>query len=122
MLELHATDRSESVYRGAVTRMSSDFFATVYECVKKVPRGKVASYGTIAAMAGKPRASRAVGWALHVNPDPQNVPCYRIVTKDGCVSRAFAFGGENVQRELLKADGVEFDNTGRVKKEFFHYG
>lgn len=95
------------------------FFAAVYNAVKQVPRGKVASYGRIAALAGNPRAARMVGWALHVNPDPEHIPCYRIVTAAGAVSSAFAFGGGNVQREMLIADGVEFDERGFVKKEYF---
>ena len=95
------------------------FFAEVYRAVKAVPRGRVASYGMIAALAGRPRAARAVGWALHCNPDPEGIPCYRVVTRDGRVSSAFAFGGENVQRELLIKDGVEFDGSGRVKREYF---
>ncbi len=97
------------------------FFNAVYECVKSVPKGKVASYGTIAAMAGNPRAARIVGWALHVNPEPEKIPCYRIVTKSGKVSSAFAFGGENVQRAMLVSDGVEFDENGNVKKEYFFH-
>lgn len=97
------------------------FFNAVYECVKSVPKGKVASYGTIAAMAGNPRAARIVGWALHVNPEPEKIPCYRIVTKSGKVSSAFAFGGENVQRAMLASDGVEFDENGNVKKEYFFH-
>ena len=101
--------------------MSDSFFQRIYDCVKRIPRGKVASYGTIAALAGKPRAARAVGWALHVNPDPEGIPCYRVVTKAGGVSAAFAFGGENVQRAMLVSDGVEFDENGNVKKEYFFH-
>lgn len=102
--------------------MSEGFFERIYACVRAIPRGKVASYGTIAAMAGNGRAARAVGWALHVNPDPENIPCYRVVNRAGRVSSAFAFGGENVQRELLLRDGVRFDANGLVQKEFFWYG
>ncbi len=101
---------------------NSTFFDKIYTCVKAIPKGMVASYGTIAALAGNPRAARVVGWALHVNPDPDAIPCYRVVTKDGRVSVAFAFGGENVQRAMLQADGVAFDKAGRVKPEFFYYG
>lgn len=101
-------------------KRKESFFDKVYEAVKKIPKGKVASYGAVAAMAGNPRAARAVGWALHVNPDPQNIPCYRVVTVRGEVSSAFAFGGENVQRALLREDGVEFDGYGRVKPEYFY--
>ena len=92
-------------------------FEMIYAVVKRIPKGKVASYGQIAELAGNPRWARVVGYALHVNPDPENIPCYRVVTKDGCLSPAFAFGGENAQRGLLEADGVEFDAEGRVIME-----
>ncbi len=94
-------------------------FEKIYEAVKKIPYGKVASYGQVAALAGNPRWARVVGYALHVNPDPENIPCYRVVTKDGRVSPAFAFGGSNRQRELLEAEGVRFDDSGRVLMEQF---
>ena len=99
--------------------MHSTFDEAVYDAVKKIPRGRVASYGTVALLAGYPRAARAVGMALHRNTDPEHVPCYRVVTADGRVSKAFVFGGANVQYEMLRRDGVEFDDTGRVKREFF---
>ena len=83
-------------------------FSRIYEVVRQIPKGCVASYGQVAALAGNRRWSRVVGFALHVNPDPDGIPCYRVVTKDGRVSEAFAFGGGNRQVELLKADGVEF--------------
>lgn len=94
-------------------------FEQIYLVVQSIPRGKVASYGQVARLAGNPRMSRVVGYALHVNPDPEHIPCYRVVNRLGEVSPAFAFGGGNRQRELLEADGVRFDNDGRVKKEFF---
>ncbi|MCI8458186.1 MAG: MGMT family protein [Clostridia bacterium] len=101
---------------------SDSFFAAVYACVRAIPRGKVASYGAVAAMAGKPRAARAVGWALHVNPDPDGIPCYRVVNRAGRLSSAFAFGGINVQRALLERDGVGFDANGNVRREYFWWG
>ncbi len=94
-------------------------FEEIYMIVRTIPRGKVASYGQVARLAGSPRLSRVVGYALHVNPDPDGIPCYRVVNRFGEVSPAFAFGGGNAQRELLLADGVEFDESGRVKKEYF---
>ena len=94
-------------------------FERIYEVVKMIPKGKVASYGTVAMLAGNPRWSRVVGYALHVNPDPETIPCYRVVTKNGELSKAFAFGGINRQRELLEADGVEFDDAGRVVMDGF---
>ena len=72
-------------------------FQRIYDVVRQIPRGKVATYGQVARLAGNPRWARVVGFALHVNNDPEHVPCYRVVTKDGAVSNAFAFGGENEQ-------------------------
>lgn len=85
----------------------------IYEAVKTIPRGKVATYGKVAELAGNPRMSRAVGNALHHNPDPEQIPCYRVVNSKGELAGAFAFGGENVQAKLLEADGIEVEN-GRV--------
>lgn len=92
-------------------------FSKIYEAVKKIPRGKVCTYGCIAAMAGNPRWSRVVGYALHVNPEPCKIPCHRVVTRNGEVSKAFAFGGENMQRVLLAEEGVTFLEDGRVDLE-----
>ena len=88
----------------------------IYEAVKEIPKGRVATYGTVAKMAGNPRMSRAVGNALHKNPDPDNIPCYRVVNSKGELAEAFAFGGENVQKKLLEAEGVEVVN-GKVNLE-----
>ena len=74
----------------------------IYEAVKKIPKGRVATYGKVAEMAGNPRMSRAVGNALHKNPDPDHIPCYRVVNSKGELAGAFAFGGEEVQRKLLE--------------------
>ena len=76
----------------------------IYEAVKKIPKGHVATYGRIAEMA------RAVGNALHKNPDPEHIPCFRVVNSKGELSGAFAFGGENEQARRLMADGVEVVN------------
>lgn len=79
----------------------------IYEAVKKIPKGHVATYGRIAEMAGEPKMARAVGNALHKNPDPENIPCFRVVNSKGELSGAFAFGGENEQAKRLMEDGVE---------------
>ena len=84
----------------------------------KIPRGRVATYGQIACLAGNPRWSRAVGFALHVNPKPGVIPCHRVVNRVGEASPAFAFGGGNVQLAMLEDEGVEFEN-GRVILEKF---
>ena len=78
----------------------------IYEAVKQIPKGHVATYGQVAAMAGNPKMSRAVGNALHKNPDPENIPCFRVVNAKGELAGAFAFGGEGNQAKLLEEDGV----------------
>ena len=93
-------------------------FERIYEVVRQIPRGTVATYGQVARLAGNARWARVVGYALHVNPDPDGIPCYRVVTRDGRVSDAFAFGGGNRQRELLEADGVRFEDGHVVMEEF----
>lgn len=98
-------------------------FEKIYDVVKRIPKGKVASYGTVAAMAGNPRWARVVGYALHSNPEPITIPCHRVVTKDGRVSSAFAFGGENMQRLLLSEEGIEFLDNGNIDmKKYEWYG
>ena len=78
----------------------------IYDAVKRIPKGHVATYGQVAAMAGNPKMSRAVGNALHKNPDPENIPCFRVVNAKGELAGAFAFGGEGNQAKLLEEDGV----------------
>ena len=82
----------------------------IYEAVKKIPKGHVATYGRIAEMAGEPKMARAVGNALHKNPDPDNIPCFRVVNSKGELAGEFAFGGKGAQAKLLEADGVEVVN------------
>lgn len=78
----------------------------IYEAVKKIPRGKVATYGQVAEMAGNKKMARAVGNALHKNSDPEKIPCYRVVNAKGELAGEFAFGGEGAQARLLQADGI----------------
>ncbi len=92
--------------------MEKSVFEKVYEAVRLIPEGSVATYGQVAAAIGNPRLARVVGYALHVNPEPGVIPCHRVVKKDGEVSAAFAFGGANRQVTLLQAEGVDFlDDT-----------
>ncbi len=95
-------------------RENNGFFAQVYDIVCHIPKGKVATYGMIAALAGSPRSGRIVGYALHVNPQPGIIPCHRVVNRFGATAPAFAFGGPDVQREMLEAEGVEFGGDGNV--------
>ncbi len=98
-----------------------NFFERVYAVVEKIPRGKVLSYGDVARLAGSPRSSRQVGWALHVNPRPGQIPCHRVVFKDGHVSPGFAFGGPQIQRAMLQEEGVGFLKDGSVDMQKFRW-
>ena len=93
--------------------MEKSTFELIYDIVRQIPKGTVATYGQVAALAGNRRWSRVVGYALHVNPDPEHIPCHRVVNRLGEVSKAFAFGGENRQVDLLTQEGVGFQD-GRV--------
>lgn len=84
-----------------------NFNQRVYAVLKEVPCGKVTTYGDIARLIGAPRCARQVGWALHNNPEPIVNPCHRVVFKDGSVCTGFAFGGPEVQTQLLQDEGVE---------------
>lgn len=100
--------------------MEKSTFNRIYDVVKQIPYGKVATYGQVAALAGSKRWARVVGYALHANPEPEKIPCYRVVNRFGEVSKAFAFGGENRQIELLEAEGIEFVD-GRVDMEKYQW-
>ncbi len=94
------------------------FAESVYETVKSIPRGKVATYAQIALMSGHRGAARAVGNALHVNPYPGIVPCHRVVNASGRLAPLFAFGGADAQKRLLQSEGVcvDADNTVDLEK------
>ncbi len=99
---------------------SMNFFEKVYHVVRQIPKGKVATYGQIAYAVGSPRAARQVGYALHVNPEPFTIPCHRVVNRFGGLAPAFAFGGQEVQAELLEKEGVRV-NEGRVDLATYLY-
>ncbi len=92
----------------------NSFFNKVYDVVKQIPLGKVATYGQIAKLCGNKRMSRQVGWALHVNPNPYETPCHRVVNRQGKLAPAFAFGGIDVQKQLLLKEGVRFTDENTV--------
>lgn len=94
-------------------------FERIYEVVKKIPKGRVATYGQVAILAGNPRWARVVGYALHNNPAPGIIPCHRVVNREGRVAEAFAFGGGQTQRKLLEEEGVVFESDGRVDLKKF---
>lgn len=90
--------------------MESGFFQQVYEIVQKIPVGCVATYGQIARLCGNPRASRAVGYALHVNPLPGEIPCHRVVNRFGGAWRPRSRSARGRARKLLTAEGVSFSD------------
>lgn len=89
-------------------------FEKIYEVVKSIPEGKVATYGQVACLAGNPHWARVVGYALHNNPNPSEIPCYRVVNREGKVAAGFVFGGGEVQRQLLESDGIVFEPDGTI--------
>jgi methylated-DNA-protein-cysteine methyltransferase-like protein len=89
-------------------------FDKIYAQVRRIPRGKVATYGQIATLAGNPHWSQIVGYALHGNPSPETIPCHRVVNRFGGTAASFAFGGGDRQRELLEAEGITFRSDGTL--------
>lgn len=83
------------------------FFEKVYTLVRKIPKGKVTTYGEIARALGT-RDARRVGQALHANPSGDKTPCHRVVNKDGRLAPGYAFGGPNEQKDRLLSEGVSF--------------
>ena len=95
--------------------MTSVFEAQkVYELLRTVPRGRVVTYGQLAEMLGNRAWARAVGNALHDNPDGDRYPCYKVVNSRGELSRAYAFGGIDGQTRRLEAEGITVVN-GKVE-------
>ncbi len=79
----------------------------IYEYLASIPKGKVVTYGQIGELLGNRRLARAVGNALHKNPDGDKIPCYRVVNGKGKLSAGYAFGGIDEQKRRLEADGIE---------------
>lgn len=92
----------------------SDFQTQVYNVVKRIPQGKVATYGQIAGVLGKPKAARAVGQALRKNPTPISVPCHRVVSS--CGSLGGYSGGLEKKIKLLAGEGIRIKD-GKIELE-----
>lgn len=92
-------------------------FEKIYAVVMKIPKGRVATYGQVAILAGNPRWARVVGYALHNNPAPGIIPCHRVVNREGRVAEGFVFGGGDAQRDLLEKEGIVFGLDGRIDLE-----
>ena len=97
------------------------FFDLVYEVVKNIPAGKVASYGQVARICGNARMARQVGWALHQNPGQGTIPCHRVVNRSGFLAGAFAFGGADSQKKLLENEGVKVDDNLKVDMAVYRW-
>ena len=92
----------------------------LYELLTAIPRGKVVTYATLAEMMGNRGFARAVGNALHKNPDGEKYPCYKVVNAKGELAPAFVFGGIEEQKRRLEAEGIEVKN-GRVDLEKYGF-
>ncbi len=93
-------------------------FAKIYEVVKKIPKGKVATYGQVAALAGSKRWARVVGYALHACPDPARIPWHRVVKQDGSLAFDSVGGEPNPQKTLLESEGVRFKGGKVIMKDY----
>ena len=94
-------------------RMNKGFHQKVKDIIKKVPEGKVASYGQIAVLAGNHRAARQVAWVLHSSSRKDKLPWHRVVNSEGRISLRPNYGYE-IQKELLKKEGIKFDENDRI--------
>lgn len=92
--------------------MESSFFEQVYGIVKEIPEGKVATYGQIARMLGRPLAARFVGFAM--GKAPSGLPCHRVVNQQGVLAPRDVFGAQEYQRQLLEDEGITFLSDGRI--------
>lgn len=100
--------------------MSSTLFNKIYEIILKIPKGKVATYGQIAAMAGNPRAARVVGWVLNSLPNDADVPWHRVINSKGTSSLPLE-SQRKLQQALLEGEGVIFDKNSQVELEIFQW-
>ncbi|MEY8001108.1 MGMT family protein [Clostridium sp. Mt-5] len=97
--------------------MSKDFFSRVYTIASRIPKGKVATYGQIALLLDEPRNARIVGWAMRKAPVNLNLPCHRVVNKFGEMAPEYVFEDSEIQRTILKSEGIIFKEDGRIDME-----
>ena len=102
----------------------AEIYAPVWAAVKRIPRGKVATYGQIAALVGMPRHARQAGNALAATPDNMKIPWHRVINAQGRISlrlQRWDSGSDDLQRVLLESEGVIFDSTGRIDLKRFQW-
>ena len=104
------------------TGLGAGTYARIYAVVRRIPRGRVATYGQIAELAGLPGHARQVGYALHALPDGTTVPWHRVLNAAGVLSPRAVPGAELTQRQLLEQEGVPFNLRGRVPLERVRWG
>ena len=97
----------------------SSTYQKIYDTVRKIPPGRVATYGQIASLAGLPGHARQVGYALHALKSGSGVPWHRVINAQGRISLGRRMGGAQIQRLLLEEEGVEFDHRGRISPAQF---
>lgn len=94
-------------------KKKKDFFDRVYELTAQIPRGKVTTYGHLAEACGLKSSARTVGWAMN-GAKESNLPCHRVVNRNGTLTGRIHFGDSNLMEELLRSEGIEFDEEGNV--------
>ena len=99
--------------------MAIGLYPQIHDVVRRIPRGRVATYGQVARLAGIPGHARQVGYALHALPEGSRVPWHRVVNRAGAISPRRAPGFDRVQRVLLEAEGVRLDAKGRISLDRF---
>ena len=99
----------------------SNFYDAVYKVVRKIPRGRVMTYGQIATILGCPRAARAVGYAMRASGRIDDVPWQRVINAKGCISAKTEVERPLIQRVLLEAEGIIFDETGACDLKVYRW-
>ena len=115
MIAFRKMMNKKTIKKGKVDRKKKDFFNKVYDVSKKIPYGKVTTYGHIAEACGIKSSARTVGWAL--NGCGQDIPAHRVVNRYGALTGKIHFGDANLMEDLLRSEGVEFDKNGCVKMD-----
>ena len=99
----------------------TDLYARFYQVIQQIPSGRVATYGQIAALAGFPSYARQVGYALHATPDGLELPWHRVINAKGMISLKSDGPFDSVQRQMLEAEGIQFDEKNRVPLKIYQW-